>query len=80
MEQSLLEVPKGVIEAALSMGASKLGLIFKFLYVEARSGLVLGLTTSTISFISFSTVMGVVGGEGLVISLSVMVISVLRRK
>lgn len=64
VEQSLLEVPKGVIEAALSMGASKLGLIFKFLYVEARSGLVLGLTTSTISFISFSTVMGVVGGGG----------------
>ncbi|MEK5256813.1 methionine ABC transporter permease [Paenibacillus sp. FSL F4-0125] len=64
VEQSLLEVPKGVIEAALSMGASKLGLIFKFLYVEARSGLVLGLTTSTISFISYSTVMGVVGGGG----------------
>lgn len=64
VEQSLLEVPKGVIEAALSMGASKLGLIFKFLYVEARSGLVLGLTTSTISFISYSTVMGVVGGRG----------------
>lgn len=64
VEQSLLEVPRGVIEAALSMGASKLGLIFKFLYVEARSGLVLGLTTSTISFISYSTVMGVVGGGG----------------
>lgn len=64
VEQSLLEVPKGTIEAALSMGASKLGLVLKFLYVEARSGLVLGLTTSTISFISFSTVMGVVGGGG----------------
>ncbi|KGE20930.1 methionine ABC transporter permease [Paenibacillus wynnii] len=64
VEQSLLEVPKGTIDAALSMGASKLSLTFKFLYVEARSGLVLGLTTSTISFISFSTVMGVVGGGG----------------
>ncbi|MCL6603939.1 MAG: ABC transporter permease [Paenibacillus sp.] len=64
VEQSLLEVPKGTIEAALSMGASKLELIVKFMYVEARSGLVLGLTTSTISFISFSTVMGVVGGGG----------------
>ncbi|WP_410512325.1 methionine ABC transporter permease [Paenibacillus sp. BR2-3] len=64
VEQSLLEVPKGTIEAALSMGASKLELTYKFLYVEARSGLVLGLTTSTISFISFSTVMGVVGGGG----------------
>ncbi|MDN4084279.1 methionine ABC transporter permease [Paenibacillus polymyxa] len=64
VEQSLLEVPKGVIEAATSMGASTLQLIFKFLYVEARSGLVLGLTTSTISFISYSTVMGIVGGGG----------------
>ncbi|WP_334073458.1 methionine ABC transporter permease [Paenibacillus sp. A14] len=64
VEQSLLEVPRGVVEAALSMGASKLEIVMKFLYVEARSGLVLGLTTSTISFISYSTVMGVVGGGG----------------
>lgn len=64
VEQSLLEVPRGVIEAAQSMGASKLEIITKFLYVESRSGLVLGLTTSTISFISYSTVVGVVGGGG----------------
>lgn len=64
VEQSLLEVPRGVIEAAQSMGASKLKIIIKFLYVESRSGLVLGLTTSTISFISYSTVVGVVGGGG----------------
>ena len=65
VEQSLLDVPKGVIEAAISMGASVKGVIFKFLYVEARSGLVLGLTTSIISFISYSTIMGVVGGGGI---------------
>ena len=64
VEQSLLEVPKGIIEAASSMGASKLQIIFKFLYREARSGLVFGLTTATISFISYSTVMGIVGGGG----------------
>ncbi|WP_342574841.1 methionine ABC transporter permease [Paenibacillus sp. FSL M8-0142] len=64
VEQSLLEVPKEVLEAASSMGASTLQIIFKFLYVEARSGLTLGLTTSTISFISYSTVMGIVGGGG----------------
>ncbi|RCX20616.1 D-methionine transport system permease protein [Fontibacillus phaseoli] len=64
VEQSLFEVPRGVVEAAQSMGASKLGIVCKFLFVEARSGLVLGLTTSTISFISYSTVMGVVGGGG----------------
>jgi D-methionine transport system permease protein len=65
VEQSLLDVPKGVIEAAISMGASVKGVIFKFLYVEARSGLVLGLTTSIVSFISYSTIMGVVGGGGI---------------
>ena len=65
VEQSLLDIPKGVIEAAISMGASLRQIIFKFLYVEARSSLVFGLTTSTISFISYSTVMGVVGGGGI---------------
>ncbi|MEK3979492.1 methionine ABC transporter permease [Psychrobacillus sp. FSL K6-2836] len=65
VEQSLLDVPKGVMEAAISMGASVKEIIFKFLYVETRSGLVLGLTTSIISFISYSTIMGVVGGGGI---------------
>ncbi|WP_074036842.1 methionine ABC transporter permease [Exiguobacterium sp. AT1b] len=65
VEQSLIDVPRGVVEAALSMGASVKDIIFKFLYVEARSGLVLGLTTSIISFISYSTIMGVVGGGGI---------------
>lgn len=64
-EQSLLDVPKGVIQAAVSMGASVKDIIFKFLYVEARSALVLSMTTSTISFISYSTIMGVVGGGGI---------------
>ncbi|TCI60473.1 methionine ABC transporter permease [Exiguobacterium sp. SH0S2] len=65
VEQSLLDIPRGVVEAAVSMGASIKDVIFKFLYVEARSGLVLGLTTSIISFISYSTIMGVVGGGGI---------------
>jgi len=65
VEQSLLDVPKGVMEAAVSMGASIKDIIFKFLYVEARSALVLSMTTSTISFISYSTIMGVVGGGGI---------------
>lgn len=64
-EQALLDVPRGVVESARSMGASGLQIVFKFLYVEARSGLVLGLTTSAISFISYSTVVGIVGGGGI---------------
>ncbi|KUP08967.1 methionine ABC transporter ATP-binding protein [Bacillus coahuilensis p1.1.43] len=65
VEQSLLDVPRGVIEAAVSMGASVKDVVLKFIYVEARSGLVFGLTTSIISFISYSTIMGVVGGGGI---------------
>lgn len=64
VEQSLLEVPRGIIEAARSMGSSRLQIVFKFLLVEARSGLMLGLTSSAISFISYSTVVGIVGGGG----------------
>ncbi|ENH98324.1 binding-protein-dependent transport system inner membrane protein [Gracilibacillus halophilus YIM-C55.5] len=65
VEQSLLDVPKGVMEAAVSMGASVKDIIIKFLFVEARSALILSMTTSTISFISYSTIMGVVGGGGI---------------
>ncbi|WP_017811666.1 MULTISPECIES: methionine ABC transporter permease [Paenibacillus] len=65
VEQALLDVPRGVVESARSMGASGLQIVFRFLYVEARSGLVLGLTTSAISFISYSTVVGIVGGGGI---------------
>jgi D-methionine transport system permease protein len=65
VEQALLDVPKGVIEAAVSMGASVKRVIFSFILVEARSGLVLALTTSIVSFISYSTIMGVVGGGGI---------------
>jgi len=65
VEQALLDIPRGIIESAVSMGATKLQLIYKFLLVEARSGLVVGMTTSIISFISYSTVMGIVGGGGI---------------
>src|SRR5699024_7487690 len=65
VQQSLVDVPKGIIDAAVSMGASVKDIIFKFLYVESRSALVLSMTTSTISFISYSTIMGVVGGGGI---------------
>lgn len=64
-EQSFVDVPRGVIEASQAMGATIPQLIWRFLFVEARAGLVLGLTTSIISFISYSTVMGIVGGGGI---------------
>lgn len=63
-EQTLLDVPEQTVELARSLGASPLQLVVRFLYSEARSGLVLSLTTVTISMVSYSTIMGVVGGGG----------------
>ena len=65
VEQSLRDVPRGVIEAAHAMGASEWQIVWRVLLVEARSGLVLGLTVLAISFLSYSAVAGVVGGGGI---------------
>lgn len=65
VEQTLREVPRGVIEAAQAMGASELQIVTRVLLVEARSGLVLALTVLAISFLSYSAVAGVVGGGGI---------------
>ncbi|WP_431862283.1 methionine ABC transporter permease [Micrococcus terreus] len=64
VEQTLLDVPEQTVELADSLGATTPQLVTRFLYPEARSGLVLSLTTVTISLISYSTIMGVVGGGG----------------
>lgn len=65
VEQVLLEIPNDILELAQSLGSTKMQLIFRFLYSEARSGLVLALTSVTISMVSYSTVMGVIGGGGI---------------
>ncbi|MFC0166960.1 methionine ABC transporter permease [Pseudoduganella danionis] len=65
VEQQLHEVPRGVLEAAVAMGASPWQIVRKVLLVEARSGLVSALTVLAISFLSYSAVAGVVGGGGI---------------
>ena len=65
VEQSLREVPRGVIEAAEAMGASEYQIVRRVLIREARSGLVLALTVLAVSFLSYSAVAGVVGGGGI---------------
>lgn len=65
VEQSLLDLPKELIETAESMGATMPQLVWKFLYLEARSSLIIGFTTAFVSFVSYSTIMGVVGGGGI---------------
>lgn len=65
VETSLLEVEHGVIEAAQAMGATTWQVIVKVLFPEAKSGLVLGVTITALSLISYSAMAGAVGGGGL---------------
>jgi len=65
VESSLLEVDKGVIEAAQSMGASTFTIIMKVMLVEARTSLMVGLTIATGTILGYSAMAGAVGGGGL---------------
>ena len=65
VEQVLLDVPVATRELANALGATKWQYIWHFLLVEARSGLVLGYTTAVVSLVSYSTVMGIIGGGGI---------------
>lgn len=65
VEQVLLDVPEDVGLLARSLGVSTYQYVKEFLLVEARSGLILSLTTTIVSMVSYSTVMGIVGGGGI---------------
>lgn len=65
VENSLLEVNAGVIEAAHSMGASPFQIIKYFLLPEALGSLILALTTSIIGLIGATAMAGAVGGGGI---------------
>ena len=65
VEQSLLEVDAGVIEAAQSMGASNMQIIRKVLLLEARPSLLNGAAVATITILGYSAMAGAVGGGGL---------------
>ncbi len=65
VESSLKEVNKGVIEAAISMGASKFRIILNVLLGEAKTSLVVGTTIVLGTVLGYSAMAGVVGGGGL---------------
>lgn len=65
IESALLDIDKGVIEAAHAMGSSPFEIIYRVLLREGLPGIVYALTISTVSLISFSAVAGTVGGGGL---------------
>ena len=65
VETSLAEVPYGLVEAALSMGATPLQIIRRVLLPEAMPSIVAQLTTVIISLVGESAMAGAVGGGGL---------------
>ena len=65
VETSLKEVPAGLIEAALSMGATPAQIITKVLLPEAMPGIVSQLTTVIIALVGESAMAGAIGGGGL---------------
>lgn len=65
VESSLKEVDSGVIEAAKSMGASNLQIIYKVLLPEAKPSLLVGAAISMTTILGYSAMSGFAGGGGL---------------
>ncbi|MDD6714887.1 MAG: ABC transporter permease [Firmicutes bacterium] len=65
VESSLKEVDHGVIEAAESMGAGTMQIIWHVLLTEARVSLISGATITTATILGYSAMAGVIGGGGL---------------
>lgn len=59
-ETTLLEVDKGVIEAAQAMGASNWQIIVHVLLPESLSSMVLNITVTIINIIGYSAMAGVI--------------------
>ena len=65
VESSLREMDRGVIEAAQSMGCSPWEIVTKVMLPECRPSLITGLTTATITILSYGAMAGTIGGGGL---------------
>ena len=65
VETSIREVDHGVVEAALSMGASPAQIIRKVLIPEARPALIANFMVSMITIFGYGAMSGAVGGGGL---------------
>lgn len=65
VESSLCEVSPGIIEAAVSMGASPWYVIWHFILPEAMPSLLLGGAINVATVLGYSAMAGVIGGGGL---------------
>ena len=65
VETSLKEVPYGLVEAALAMGATPIQIISRVLIPESMPSIVSQLTTVAIALVGESAMAGAIGGGGL---------------
>lgn len=65
VENSLLEVPSGLIEAARAMGARPMQIVTKVLLPEALPSIINGASITLISLVGYSAMGGAVGAGGL---------------
>ena len=65
VEQNLVSIDPGVVEAAKSMGASPLKLLTSVIIPEARGPLILGFTFVFIAIVDMSAMAGYIGAGGL---------------
>lgn len=65
VENSLLEIPYGIIEAARSMGATTIQIICKVLVPEALPSLINNASLTLITLVGYSAMGGAVGAGGL---------------
>ncbi len=65
LESAMKEVDEGVIEAAKSLGASDLQIIFKVIIKEAMPSMIVAITLTIISVVGCSAMAGAIGGGGL---------------
>ena len=65
VENALLEIPSGLIEASRAMGATPMQIVRKILLPEALPGLVNAATITLITLVGYSVMGGAVGAGGL---------------
>ncbi|APC47547.1 methionine ABC transporter permease [Virgibacillus halodenitrificans] len=65
VESAAREIDKGVIEAAIAVGASPWLIIKDIILPETKPGLISGITITAISLIGYSAMAGTIGGGGI---------------
>lgn len=65
IESALMELPKGLLDAANAMGLSSVQMITHVLIPEALPGMINSVTMTLVTLVNYSAMAGTIGGGGL---------------